>query len=120
MVNKELIELALSEYGIKEWAGDTHNPEVLKYFDFAVTHGHRTPEEQFELFKKGRSLNMDGKWIITDRKKVVTYVDGYEKKSKHNAEPSKAIDMYPSPVSFEKDQLEAKTMEIINKTIQMK
>lgn len=33
MVNDKLIELALSQYGITEWAGDEHNPEVLKYFD---------------------------------------------------------------------------------------
>lgn len=32
-MNKELLEIALSQYGIYEWAGEDHNPEVLKYFD---------------------------------------------------------------------------------------
>jgi len=42
----------------------------------------RTAEEQFELYKKGRKLK-DGKWIIVNKKKVVTSKDGYNKKSKH-------------------------------------
>jgi len=33
MINEELIQIALSQYGIQEWAGEDHNPEVLKYFD---------------------------------------------------------------------------------------
>lgn len=28
----KLLEIALSQYGIKEWPGEKHNPEVLKYF----------------------------------------------------------------------------------------
>lgn len=27
-----MLEIALMEYGTKEWAGTSHNPEVLKYF----------------------------------------------------------------------------------------
>lgn len=52
-------------------------------YDFGITHGHRTPEEQNELFQKGR----------TKQGKVVTYVDGYKKKSKHNYSPSLAFDI---------------------------
>ena len=32
--------------------------EVIKEFDCTVIYGHRTPEEQFELFKKGREENL--------------------------------------------------------------
>lgn len=32
MVNEELLKIAFSEYGIQEWSGLTHNPEVVKYF----------------------------------------------------------------------------------------
>jgi peptidoglycan L-alanyl-D-glutamate endopeptidase CwlK len=61
--------------------------------DFGVSHGHRTPEEQFNLFQIGRK-EVNGKWIIADKSTVVTYCDGYEKKSKHNYSPSKAVDIY--------------------------
>ena len=30
---KKMVELALDQYGIQEWSGSKHNPEVLKYFD---------------------------------------------------------------------------------------
>ncbi|MFY0654993.1 MAG: M15 family metallopeptidase [Cyclobacteriaceae bacterium] len=61
--------------------------------DFGVSHGTRSPEVQFELYKQGRKETSTG-WIIEDKSKVVTYCDGYEKKSKHNYEPSKAFDIY--------------------------
>lgn len=55
---------------------------------------HRTLEEQFEEFKKGRELNpKTGKWEIVDAKKKVTNCDGVEKVSNHNYYPSKAIDI---------------------------
>ena len=52
-------------------------------YDFGITHGYRTPEEQNELYKKGRENNDD----------IVTYMDGYIKKSKHNYNPSLACDI---------------------------
>lgn len=73
--------------------------EVIKYFDCTVIYGHRTPEEQLELFKNGRTL-VDGSWVITERDKVVTNCDGYSKKSKHNHFPSKAVDVTPYPINF--------------------
>lgn len=60
--------------------------------DFGITHGHRTPEEQFELFKQGRKL-VNGKWIVEDYKKVVTDKDGFDNKSRHNQYPSHAVDI---------------------------
>lgn len=61
-------------------------------YDIAITHGQRTPEEQFELYKQGRSLH-NGKWTITDYSKLVTNCDGYHIKSNHNYTPSRAFDI---------------------------
>lgn len=61
-------------------------------YDFGITHGQRTPDEQFELFKKGR-IFINGKWEIQNRDEIVTYLDGYTKKSKHNLNPSEAFDI---------------------------
>lgn len=51
--------------------------------DFGISYGHRTPDEQLKLYKQGRT--MPGK--------IVTYMDGVNKKSKHNYSPSKAVDV---------------------------
>lgn len=73
--------------------------EVIKEFDCTVIYGHRTPEEQFELFKKGRE-RIDGWWKVVDKSKVVTNIDGKTKKSKHNYKPSKAVDVVPYPLDW--------------------
>jgi len=67
---------------------------VIKTQDCTIIHGHRTPEEQFELFQKGRS-EVNGIWRVTDPARVVTYKNGYNDKSKHNAYPSLAVDVMP-------------------------
>ena len=59
--------------------------------DFMLPEGYRSPEEQFELYKRGRKL-IDGVWQIVDRRKVVTHIDGKRTKSKHNHNPSLAFD----------------------------
>ena len=71
--------------------------EALKHssIDFGITEGHRTPETQFEYFKKGRKL-VDDKWVISDVSKVITYVDGFKVKGKHNHSPSLAFDFFAS------------------------
>lgn len=63
-------------------------------YDIGISWGRRTNEEQFELFKKGRELNIDsGKWEISNKNEVVTYKDGLTTFSKHNTQPySLAID----------------------------
>jgi len=73
---------------------------IIKYFDCSVLYGTRLPEEQFELFKKGRE-EINGVWMIKDKRKVVTYKDGYIKRSKHNYIPSQAVDVAPYPIDFE-------------------
>lgn len=73
--------------------------EVIKRVDVTVLYGHRTREEQFELFRQGRDL-VDGWWKVTDPKKVVTNFDGKVKKSKHNYLPAKAIDIAPYPIDW--------------------
>jgi len=74
--------------------------EAIKVYDFTILYGHRTPEEQFKLFKKGRILNSLGKWVIFNKKKVVTYCDGYNKVSDHNINPSPAFDIAPYPIDW--------------------
>ncbi len=50
--------------------------EAIKHYDFTVLYGYRTPAEQFELFKKGRTLT-NGVWKVTG--KTVTQLDGKQK-----------------------------------------
>ena len=73
--------------------------EVVRIFDNAIVYGERTPGEQFELYKQGRSL-IGGRWVIADKKKVVTYKDGTISKSNHNYSPSKAVDAVPYPINW--------------------
>ena len=73
--------------------------EVIKEIDCTIICGHRTPEEQFELFKNGRE-RVDGWWTVTDKSKVVTNLDGTTKKSRHNYYPSKAVDVVPYPLDW--------------------
>ena len=73
--------------------------EVIKEIDCTVICGHRSPEEQFELYKKGR-VNKDFKWTVVDKSKVVTNIDGRAKKSNHNYLPSKAVDVVPYPLDW--------------------
>lgn len=68
--------------------------EALRYsqVDFGITEGHRSPTRQFELFKQGRIQDANGKWVVVG--KVLTTIDGFEKKGKHNLLPSQAGDIY--------------------------
>ena len=58
-----------------------------------ITCSHRSVEEQFELFKKGRTMGIDGVWVVQDKGQVVTNVDGYKVLGAHNYKPSRAIDV---------------------------
>lgn len=73
--------------------------ESIKYFDFTVVFGHRSREEQFDLFKRGR-VNKNGIWVIDDKSRVVTYCDGITKLSEHNKIPSNAVDIIPYPTGW--------------------
>ena len=74
---------------------------VIQEIDNSVIFGHRTPEKQFELYKKGREL-IDGHWTQVDS--VVTTKDGYNLLSYHNHYPSLAIDVVPYPGLYEADR----------------
>ena len=85
--------------------------EVVKYRDCTIVEGNRTEERQHEHWQKGRKLKksqLDAKkadnWEIVDKKKIVTYKDGYTKKSKHQAYPSIAVDVVPYPEMY-KDEI---------------
>lgn len=64
--------------------------QVIKYYDVTILYGHRTPQEQYELYKKGRETEGD----------IVTYKDGYNNKSKHNFVPSLAVDAVTYPINW--------------------
>ncbi len=65
--------------------------EIIKHRDCTVVSGMRTPQEQLELYKKGR---------LGNKGPIVTNVDGYNKKSKHNHNPSLAADVVPYPIDW--------------------
>ena len=52
-------------------------------YKIIVTCTYRSPEEQNKLYKKGR----------TEPGNIVTNCDGYNKRSQHNFNPSRAIDI---------------------------
>ena len=52
---------------------------------------HRSPEEQFELFKKGRVFR-NGSWIRVPNRPHVTNIDGFSRLSRHNYLPCLACD----------------------------
>ena len=52
--------------------------ELIKYYDFSVLEGYRPIERQQKLYKEGKSK-----------------LDGINKKSKHNYNPSMAVDIMP-------------------------
>ena len=63
---------------------------VIKHRDCTIVSGMRTPEEQNKLYRQGRETPGN----------IVTYKDGYDRKSKHNYNPSKAVDAIPYPVDW--------------------
>ena len=73
--------------------------EEIRIFDNTIIFGNRSKDLQFDLFKKGRS-NVEGYWVVTNKKEVVTYCDGTKNKSNHNYTPSRAIDAVPYPIDW--------------------
>ncbi|ATL46415.1 hypothetical protein COR50_04065 [Chitinophaga caeni] len=55
-----------------------------------VVSAYRTPEDQFIIYKKGRTFQ-GGKWVKTGA--VYTNIDGYTRLSRHNYLPCLAIDI---------------------------
>ncbi len=53
---------------------------------------YRPPEEQLEIFKKGRRLS-NGKWVVENPDAVLTNKDGFKLKSRHNDFPARALDI---------------------------
>ncbi len=59
-----------------------------------ITATYREPEEQFRLYQIGRRKLPDGSWAVDEDPKtaIVTQLDGYLKRSKHNSRPAAALD----------------------------
>jgi peptidoglycan L-alanyl-D-glutamate endopeptidase CwlK len=62
-------------------------------FTCKMVSGHRTPAEQFDLYKQGRSFK-NGNWVKDSSKGgIVTNINGITKLSNHNYLPCVSIDM---------------------------
>ena len=70
---------------------------VIKYYDCKILYGHRSSSLQFKLYTQGREFK-DDKWVMINKRNVVTFKDRKNKKSKHNFDPSLAIDVAPYPI----------------------
>jgi peptidoglycan L-alanyl-D-glutamate endopeptidase CwlK len=57
---------------------------AISNVDFGVSEGERTQEKQNEYYQQGR----------TKPGPIITWIDGYTKKGKHNYDPSMAADYY--------------------------
>lgn len=64
--------------------------EVIKHLDVKVLQGHRSVADQQELYAQGR----------TKPGNIVTNIDGVRRKSKHNHNPSLAVDVVPWPIDW--------------------
>lgn len=62
--------------------------EAVSPVDFTILCGHRTLEEQAALYAQGR----------TKPGPIVTNVDGVNRSSEHNYDPSRAIDLVAWPI----------------------
>ena len=62
--------------------------EVIKHVDISILCGHRSVEEQAELYRQGKS-KLDG---------------SAGKKSNHNYKPSRAVDFSAYPVRWERER----------------
>lgn len=67
---------------------EAQNPGYTLKLDYT----YRSPTLQFTLFQEGRQLE-NGQWVIIDKTKVVTDLDGTLHKSAHNLFPSQGMDI---------------------------
>lgn len=68
--------------------------EVIQHVDCSIIEGHRPERRQIELYARGRDFN----GLIVRPNEVVTKVKWPN--SKHNNNPSKAIDVVPYPIDW--------------------
>lgn len=76
-------------------------PNIVKEFEAAqpgyslhITCVYRSPDEQFDLFKKGRAQHIpNGTWVTDEPSQIVTNIDGHTKLGAHNYHPARAIDV---------------------------
>jgi hypothetical protein len=69
-----------------------HQAIIDSPYDFKITEGHRSSQDQFARYKQGREL-IKNEWKVIDRSKVVTNIDGIRIKGKHNYNPARAFDI---------------------------
>jgi hypothetical protein len=80
------------------------------WLDFAVISGTRSAEEQHALFQKGR--DSDGN--IIDRDQVVTFKDGYQRRSRHQDGVAVDIVAYKDGgITWDKREIEIRASYIL-------
>lgn len=93
---KELSTCVPSVQTIATRAMEIANERKLFCPDWGVSSGKRSTDEQFDMFRKGRSMIVKDKgsseYAVVDQDKVVTYADGYNIKSDHQT--GLAFDIY--------------------------
>jgi peptidoglycan L-alanyl-D-glutamate endopeptidase CwlK len=73
-------------------------------FDHTIVSGVRSDDEQIALYAKGR----DSSGNIVDPSRVVTHVDGINKRSNHQTKSDgygHAVDAYPYPIDLSRKRL---------------
>lgn len=64
--------------------------EVIQHVDCTISEGYRSVERQTFLYSQGR----------TRPGKIITNIDGVNKKGEHNYYPSHAVDATPWPIDY--------------------
>lgn len=77
---------------------EIHNPG----YTLIITCTHRPVEEQYELYKQGRTFDIYGNVIGVNRTMIVTNVDGRHRLSSHNPYPAYAFDVAVKDIKTER------------------
>jgi hypothetical protein len=80
---------------LREKFSELHDAFVAEYpgWSMPVVCTHRSPEEQFEIYKEGREQGADGSWHVVFQAAVKTNMDGTQLLSLHNDYPARALDV---------------------------
>jgi len=76
--------------------------EVIKGYDNTILYGRRTAAEQNELYKKGRRFDGEN-WVIENRSEVVTFRDGYFRRSNHQPPEGEVVGFAVDAVPYHQD-----------------
>lgn len=73
-----------------ENAKEIFEEKYIGQYSVGLSSVYRTPEDQFEYYQRGRN----GRGEVVDKSAIITYVDGFNRKSRHNYVQSRAFDFF--------------------------